>query len=238
MLKIKTLKNSIVTDEGKDRFYFRSNCEKSVNVTQLAREMTEYNSSFTQADAIGMINVLDTVVKKNLVRGNKILLPFGSLQPAVAGTTNSIYNGFSLGEGNHRINVNFQPDVSTIELLTHDIEYKQLDPIESSKPLIFDLYSLTSTAVETAQLSVSSGSIVRVHGKNMKFDSEDVNQGVYLASDSATIKITSFSRLGTNVIDFVIPVSVAENGKFFVKLVTKPGNDYMTAVSKAQYTIV
>ena len=48
-----------------------------------AKEMAAYNSSFTEADNIGILNILNTVVVKYLTKGYSVELPFGSIRPAV-----------------------------------------------------------------------------------------------------------------------------------------------------------
>lgn len=66
MLTIKTVRNSLVTDESKDSFCFRSLCSQTLSQKKLAAEMSDWNSSFTEADYLGMLSVMETVVVKYL----------------------------------------------------------------------------------------------------------------------------------------------------------------------------
>ena len=64
MLNIKTVKNVLVTDETKDGFCFRSLCSQTLSQKKLAGEMADWNSSFTEADYLGMLSVMETIVEK------------------------------------------------------------------------------------------------------------------------------------------------------------------------------
>ena len=107
MVQIKTMKNPLVTDKDKDAFCFRSKCSQTLTEKQLAKEMAAYNSSFTEADNIGILNVLNTVVIKHLSKGYSVELPFGSIRPNATGTCSSIQDSFSLGHGNNQVNIIF-----------------------------------------------------------------------------------------------------------------------------------
>ena len=79
MLNIKTVKNLLITDESKDGFCFRSSCSQTLKTSQLATEMADWNSSFTEADYLGMLSVMETIVTKYLAKGYNVTLPFGTL---------------------------------------------------------------------------------------------------------------------------------------------------------------
>ena len=80
MLNIKTVKNLLITDESKDGFCFRSSCSQSLSQKKLASEMADWNSSFTEADYLGMLSVMETIVTKYLAKGYNVTLPFGTLR--------------------------------------------------------------------------------------------------------------------------------------------------------------
>lgn len=79
MLNIKTIKNSLISDESKDGFCFRSSCSQNLSQKKLAAEMADWNSSFTEADYPGMLSVMEKIVVKYLSKGYNVELPFGSL---------------------------------------------------------------------------------------------------------------------------------------------------------------
>ena len=225
MVQIKTMKNPLVTDKDKDAFCFRSKCSQTLTEKQLAKEMAAYNSSFTEADNIGILNVLNTVVIKHLSKGYSVELPFGSIRPNATGTCSSIQDSFSLGHGNNQINIIFSLSDEAKKEVVSKLEYEQLPPDTTGDPKIYRLISLTQNAKESESLDFQKGQTLRIRGRNLSFDYEDENQGVFLENETGLTKIQVFTRAGTNVIDLPIPSELAA-GEYTVSVVTKPGSFY------------
>ena len=225
MVQIKTMKNPLVTDKDKDAFCFRSKCSQTLTEKQLAKEMAAYNSSFTEADNVGILNVLNTVVVKHLSKGYSVELPFGSIRPNATGTCSSIQDSFSLGHGNNQINIIFSLSDEAKKEVASKLEYEQLPPDTTGDPKIYRLISLTQNAKESENLDFQKGQTLRIRGRNLSFDYEDENQGVFLENETGLTKIQVFTRAGTNVIDLPIPSELAA-GEYTVSVVTKPGSFY------------
>ena len=225
MVQIKTMKNPLVSEKDKDAFCFRSKCSQTLTEKELAREMAAYNSSFTEADNIGILNILNTVVVKHLSKGYNIELPFGTIKPNVTGTCSNIQDSFSLGHGNHQVNVAFYLADDAKKEIDSKLEYEQLPPDSTGEPRIYRLISLTQNAKESENLDFQKGQTLRIRGRNLSFDYEDENQGVFLENETGSTKIQVFTRAGTNVIDLPIPSELAA-GEYTVSVVTKPGSFY------------
>lgn len=228
MVQIKTMKNPLVSEKDKDAFCFRSKCSQTLTEKELAREMAAYNSSFTEADNIGILNVLNTVVIKHLSKGYSVELPFGSIRPNATGTCSSIQDSFSLGHGNNQINIIFSLSDEAKKEVVSKLEYEQLPPDTTGNPKIYRLISLTQNAKETESLDLQKGQTLRIRGRNLSFDFDDSEQGVFLENETGRIRIENYSRAGTNVIDFPIP-SELETGEYSVSIITKPGTMYFDA---------
>ena len=225
MVQIKTMKNPLVTDKDKDAFCFRSKCSQTLTEKELAKEMAAYNSSFTEADNVGILNVLNTVVVKHLSKGYSVELPFGSIRPNATGTCSSIQDSFSLGHGNNQINIIFSLSDEAKKEVVSKLEYEQLPPDTTGDPKIYRLISLTQNAKETESLDLQKGQTLRIRGRNLSFDFDDSEQGVFLENETGRIRIENFTRAGTNVIDLPIPSELAA-GEYTVSVVTKPGSFY------------
>ena len=225
MVQIKTMKNPLVSEKDKDAFCFRSKCSQTLTEKELAKEMAAYNSSFTEADNIGILNILNTVVVKHLSKGYNIELPFGTIKPNVTGTCSNIQDSFSLGHGNHQVNVAFYLADDAKKEIDSKLEYEQLPPDTTGDPKIYRLISLTQNAKESESLDFQKGQTLRIRGRNLSFDYEDENQGVFLENETGLTKIQVFTRAGTNVIDLPIPSELAA-GEYTVSVVTKPGSFY------------
>ena len=228
MLNIKTVKNVLVTDETKDGFCFRSTCSQSLSQKKLASEMADWNSSFTEADYLGMLSVMENIVVKYLAKGYSVELPFGTLRANATGTCANIQDGFTLGNGNHTLGFLFNANEETISSVKAKLEYKQLPPDITGEAKLYRITSLNDDASESSNLSFTAGKTLRLHGRNLTFDITDENQGVFLENENGIIRIAVYNRRGTNVVDTPVPGELAA-GSYNVSIVTKPGNTYFTA---------
>lgn len=228
MLNIKTVKNVFASDESKDGFCFRSSCSQNLSLKKLAGEMTDWNSSFTEADYLGMLSVMQTIVVKHLAKGYSVELPFGTLRANATGTCSNIQDGFMLGTGNHQLGFLFCANDETAANVRAKLEYRQVPPDVSSEARIYRITALNDDASESDNLSVAAGKTLRLHGRNLSFDIADEKQGVFLENESGLTRISVYNRRGTNVVDSPVPAGLAA-GSYNVCIVTKPGNTYFTA---------
>jgi len=228
MLNIKTVKNVLVTDETKDGFCFRSLCSQTLSQKKLAGEMADWNSSFTEADYLGMLSVMETIVEKYLAKGYSVELPFGSLRASVTGTCANIQDGFTLGNGNHTLGFLFNANEKTAANIRANLEYKQIPPDLTGEAKLYRVTVLNDDASESPNLSVKAGKTLRLHGRNLSFDISDESQGVFLENENGVFRLSVYSRRGTNVVDSPLPASLA-SGSYSLSIVTKPGSTYFTA---------
>ncbi|MBP3742941.1 MAG: DUF4469 domain-containing protein [Treponema sp.] len=236
MLNIKTVKNVLVTDETKDGFCFRSSCSQSLSQKKLASEMADWNSSFTEADYLGMLSVMENIVVKYLAKGYSVELPFGTLRANATGTCANIQDGFTLGNGNHTLGFLFNANDQTVKDVRSKLEYKQLPPDITGEAKLYRITSLNDDASESSNLSFTAGKTLRLHGRNLTFDITDENQGVFLENENGIIRIAVYNRRGTNVVDTPVPGELAA-GNYSVSIVTKPGNTYFTANIDSEVTV-
>lgn len=228
MLQIKTIKNSLVDDPTKDGYCFRSSCSQKISIQELAKEMASYNSSFTEADMVGMLSVLGTVMTNKLAEGYSVEFPIGEVYPTVSGTCSGIQDSFVLGHKNHQLTIGFTANNATKQAVSAQLKYKQLAPDATNEARLYRLCSLQDNAKESPELSLVAGKTLRLHGKNLSFDLDDVAQGVFLENEDGKKRMTKFTRAGTNIIDVTIPADISA-GDYSVFVVTKPGTHYFTA---------
>ena len=236
MLNIKTVKNLLITDESKDSFCFRSSCSQSLKAANLAKEMADWNSSFTEADYLGMLSVMETIVVKYLAKGYSVELPFGTLRANATGTCSNIQDSFTLGTGNHTLGFLFNASDSAVSSVRKNLEYKQLPPDITGEAKLYRVTVLQNDASESTALNVSAGKTLRLHGRNLPFDMEDTAQGVFLENETGLCRMETYTRRGTNIVDFTIPATLSA-GSYNISIVTKPGNTYFTANIDSEVTV-
>lgn len=228
MMMIKTVKNPLIKELSKNGYCFKSNCSTVISLEQLAKEMVNYNSTFTEADNIGMLTVLKDVVKSNLAKGNAVVLPFGVLKPSVSGTCSSIQGSFSLGGGDNLCSISFTLDEETKKEIESKLEYKQVPPDSASEVRIYRVLLLKDDASEASDLNVKTGNTIRIRGRNLSFDIEDLQQGSFLENENTVTRISKYVRRGSNIIDFFVPEELTA-GTYSLSVVTKPSNSYYTS---------
>ena len=236
MLQIKTVRNPLITDESKDGFCFRSSCSQTLSQDELAKEMADWNASFTEADCLGMLSVMESVVVKYLAKGYNVELPFGTLRANATGTCASIQDGFTPETGNHTVGLLFCALRETTDNVRANLAYKQIPPDNTGEARLYRLSALNDDASENGDLNMSGGRMLRLHGRNLRFDITDGKQGVFLENEGGSIRLSVYSRRGTNVIDAPIPHDLAA-GIYSVCIVTKPGNNYSTAAIGSMVTV-
>lgn len=236
MLNIKTIKNPLVTDPKKDSFCFRSSCSQTLSLSKLADEMSDYNSSFTVADNLGMLSVLNTVVVKYLAKGYSVELPFGSLRANATGTCSGIQDGFTPGSGNNQLGILFSAGDEASKIIRNTLEYRQVPPDMVCEAKLYRISVLNGDASENSDLSVTAGRTLRLHGRNLSFDIADTAQGVFLENEYAVKRLENYSRRGTNVVDVSVP-SELDAGKYTLSIVTKPRHNYYTATIDSVITV-
>lgn len=221
MIEIRTYKNYLVSDPEKDGYCFKSNPNQTLSQAQLAREFKDYNSSITEPDALSMLSILDTIVRKYVARGYSVELPFCYAYNKAAGTTESIRNSFQPGAGNNRFQTVFEVKPDAAQDMTADVDYKLLPPEIVTAPRLLEAYVLTADAQESRELNVLPGSPMRLRGNNIKANLADSEQGVFLmAQDKSQTRITNYTRNGTNVIDFSVPAGI-DSGTYSIMIVNK-----------------
>ena len=136
--------------------------------------MAAYNSTFTEADFAGMLNVFFTIVIKHLAEGKEV----------------------------------------------H----------------IYRVTSLKDDASESSSLELSAGKVFRLHGRNLSFNLEDEQQGVFLENETSQLRVASYIRRGTNIIDIAVPSELTA-GKYSISVVTKPGTIYFTGTTESMITV-
>lgn len=225
--------------KGDKKFCFRSNCDQTLDTDQLVKAMVGYNSTLTEADVKACLTVLTDRIKYYANLGYKVELPFGYVYLKATGTVEHVYDGFNPNTQNHRITASFRfkdPYAKEIEATT---SYRQGSKGFVSNPEINAVFCILSNGKESEDLSAERGTIIRLRGKYLSFDTTDPKQGVFFVdSSNKETRAVSYSRTGTSVTDLFIPQELAE-GNYKLKLVTKPGTErYATSIYEKSVEVI
>lgn len=228
MLEIRTHKNYLVKGENQNKYCFSSICNQNLSIEQFAEELTDYNSSFTVADYVGIFKVMKEITAKYLAKGYCIELPFCSIRPNVSGTCEGINDAFVPGTKNHTVKFTANVNKDVQDVVAKKLEYKQVSPEEKSCPYIYDIFAVKDDGKEVQANTFEKSAAVRIRGKNLMFSFADEQLGVFFENkEKSSFRVTSFIRRGTNIIDFIVPESL-ESGEYMLTIKTKP---YVSGIS-------
>ena len=232
MIQVYAYQNPLKTVEGKDKYCFRSVVDQTLDNEQLIKEIIDYNSTITEADARAVLSVLNDRVKHFVNLGYKVELPFGFVFNKANGTVPRLNEGFMPGTSNHRISTVFRFKTEAVDEMINKAAYHMAGNGYVGIPSITELYSKLRDGTESEELSFSTGSLLCIKGKHISFDVSDELQGVFLTDgDNHEVRIDSFNRIGSNIIEAYIPEGMSA-GTYGVKLVIKAGTErYETCVA-------
>lgn len=225
MLNIKTIKNFLIKNDEKAGYCFKSSTNQVLTQKQLAQEFAKYNSTITEPDALSMLHILNTIVTKYVALGYDVELPFCNIRLKATGTCNGIQESFQPGAGNNKFSivVNFSPDA--MKAILQDVEYVQLKPGNTTDPQIYTITAVDNHQKEKESDTFEKGSVLRIRGNNLSIDLNDEAQGVFLKKgDASQTKIETYNRIGSNIIDVVIPLGI-DDGQYYVVVNAKPGKN-------------
>lgn len=225
MIQIFTYQNPLKVSDGKNKYCFRSVVDQTLDSEQLIKEIVSYNSTITEADVRAVLAILDDKVKHFVNLGYKVELPFGYMFNKANGTVAKLNDGFVEGTLNHRITTAFRFKDDAAEEMTKNAAYKMAGSGYVQKPEIKEIYSVLANGKESEKVEFAKGSMIRIKGKNVSFDTEDSNQGIFLvATDKTETRISNYNRIGISIMESYVPSDIAD-GIYEVKLVTKPGTE-------------
>lgn len=238
MLQIYSYQNPFKPGEDKDQYCFRSVVDETVDGERLVREIAQYNSTITEADARAVLAVLDDRVRHFVRLGYKVELPFGTVFNRANGTVAGLHKGFVPGSGNHRITSVFKFTEDAAEEMTQGAEYRLAGRGFVRVPVVRELRAVLPDGTESGSLVFKPGALLRLRGRHVSFDANDAAQGVFVrAQGGERLRIGRYSRIGSNVVEGFIPDGLAA-GSYEVTLVTKPGlRRYEQGVCSARITV-
>ena len=234
MLQVTTMKNYLKSDAKNEVYCFRSNCSEQMTSEKLIKEMIQYNSTLTEPDARAAMSILGELVERYIAKGYDVELPFCWIHLSASGTCETLQQSFNPDNGDNKFGIKFQMKKESKNAIFSSAQYEQIESTFVCDPRLYSLGVVNDDSSETNVLTISRGKILRVHGRNISFDISDAKQGVFLGTGEDAVRLSSYSRIGSNIIDVVIP-SDATAGEYKVKLTTKPGvgrykSDYLDSI--------
>lgn len=233
MIEVRTVRNNTRTDTK--TYCFSVAAEGVADRDEIIKQMVQYNSTLTEADAAAALTVMEQVVNNMLMEGYKVKLPWATLCLAARGTAESESTAFINGKNDNHFELRASANRKTEEKLSSQALYKSKAEGTVMTPQINLITHITKDAKESVELKAKAGEVIRIHGDYLAFDADDEKQGVFLTQNGGkkegTIRAKQYIRRTRRTIDIAVPQGIA-SGEYTVIVATKQKTSgYMTEYS-------
>ena len=223
MIAITPHKNQLKT--SRKNYCFRSVTDQTLKSEQLIREIVDYNSTITEADARAVLAVLDDRVRYFVRMGYKVELPFAYIRLKASGSAGQLTDSFMPGTGDHKLKAVCSIKKEAARDMEHSTAWRITGRGWVILPKITELSGINSAGKEVKKLAFAPGDLMRIRGRNLHFDAADEKQGVFFTDEQGGKTCAGrYTNIGTAITDAFIPDSLVP-GTYTVKIVTKPRRD-------------
>ena len=198
-MKFSLIKNNLHKSKDDQDYVACTRVYRRLSVEHLIKRLS-YSSTFTDADIHGVLKGMEKELVEIISLGYSIDLGFFSLGFNVKGRFNSADEGFR--KDRHWINVTARVKKSFIQAVNNAAKPQKIHcRIANPCPLLFQKISGNKIISE-----FQPGNLVRIFGKNLAFDVDDTDIGVFLHTENEKyIRINEYAKSGINTILLKIP---------------------------------
>lgn len=222
MLEVYISKNTFTNK--KKPYVFRSRNLITYTQEDIINEIDRSGTTFTAADAAGLLAELEAVFTKYIKSGAAVKLFMGTFRASASGTAETADETFRPKKGrdprtpvrDHTISLHFEKDQRFSEEL-RDMKFKCLGFQKLCVPYISVIKNGILGKIDIFQ----PGDSVLIKGRFLKFDYHNSTQGLFFKNKETAqvFKATSFTRLTRLSVQALIPTEL-KDGTYSVYIAT------------------
>lgn len=222
MLEVYISKNTFANK--KKPYVFRSRNLITYTQEDIINEIDSSGTTFTAADAAGLLAELEDVFTKFIKSGAAVKLFMGTFRASASGTAETATETFRPKKGrdprtpvrDHTISLHFEKDQRFSEEL-RDMKFKRLGFQKLCVPYI----SVIKNGIIGKTDIFQPGDSVLIKGRFLKFDYYNSTQGLFFKNKETAqvFKATSFTRLTRLSVQALIPTEL-QDGIYSVYIAT------------------
>jgi hypothetical protein len=205
MLQVSLREN--MTKNAKRKYFFRSSNNGELTVDQLVSEMATFNTTITEADTLGVLNVMKRLLIKYVNLGYIVHTPLGYFHASASGSTDDLLEQFD--PKNHDTN----HDIALLYCSSTEVNTKMKDGIQTERVTNRLITTPSIDAVKNAagkvDAAVHPGDTVLILGDYLKYDETDEKQGIFLSKDGTETKLTYCPHNTAGQLEARIPSGLA-----------------------------
>lgn len=206
-----------LTDDPNDCMAVTTDNE-TVDIEQIVDTMIGKGSTVTKAEALSVVEEFEYAIVEVVKNGQSVSTELFNIAPSVSGVFTSGNDGFDASRHSVRLNLNAGKRLK--EAVTA-IELKKVE-ITSPQPVLQQFANLKDNTVNE---SFTPGQIAAIRGSLLKFDQDDVQQGIFfIAADSTETRVTNVVKNKPSELLFFVPDELT-TGTFDVEVRMIPHNN-------------
>jgi hypothetical protein len=187
---------------------------ETIDVSGIVKKMIGKGSTVTTAEALSVIEEFEYAIVEEVKNGNNVRTNLFKIYASVSGVFNSEEDSFDASR--HAVRLNLSAGSRLAEAI-EDIELKKV-AITSPQPVIQRFMDLKSKVINE---SFAPGRIASIRGLLLKFDEEDIQQGIFfIASDGSETRVDEIAKNMPSELLFFVPETL-RIGSYQVEVRTK-----------------
>lgn len=173
------------------------------DVESITKEMLRRGSTITEADVRAVLKVFFEVVTDEVAAGNNVNLPLVNIKPGINGVFTNATDSFNPSRHIKRASI------SSGTLLTQKLNNALVEKTihAQTTPAIIQF---TDVNTQTRNSILTPGGIGQVVGEELKFNSDNVAEGIYfVAADGTATNVNIIASRTEGKLVFSIPTTLA-----------------------------
>jgi hypothetical protein len=227
MLQVSLRENK--TTNAKRKYYFRSSNNGEFSVDQLVSEMASFNTTITEADTLGVLNVMKRLVVKYVSLGYTVHTPIGYFHASASGSTDDLLEQFipNSQTNNHEIALLYCPAPEVTKKMMNDIQVERV----SNKLIMTPSIDVVKNAAGSADAEINPGDSIVILGDYLRYDESDEKQGIFLGKDDTETRLTYCTHNTCGKLAARIPSGFAA-GSYTVTIRNVPSTTMVETICK------
>jgi hypothetical protein len=222
------------TSNAKKQFFFRSSNNGNLSTDELVKEMYSFNTTITEADTLGVLNVMKRLVVKYISLGYTVHTPLGYFHASASGSTDDADEDFAHKSltNNHEVSLLYCPSTEVNSQMQDDIKIERV----SSRLIMTPEITIVKNGVGTNTAEIKPNDSIVILGDYLKYDESDEKQGVFLEQNGNETHLTYCPHNTNAKLEVRIPTGTVP-GEYTVIVRNKPSATGMEVYYKKPVVI-
>lgn len=217
--------------EGNNTFRARVIPNKRVNEQDMINAIVGMGTSLTAVDVAGVIMAQKRFIQENLLVGNAVDLSFARFSVGIKGNFDG--SGDNYDENRHTIHMTTSPGYELKKTIKQEANLEKIR-FKKVVPKITELKDIQTGSVNS---TITPGGIAEIKGDGLKFELDDLSQGVFLITDQETeIRVEFIASNSPKKTIFLIPATLP-TGTYYLAIKTGYDRENITGMSKFNLTV-